>query len=99
VFFKKRRMTATPPQAPATVDGKLSRRKLPLYFPTYEPACREVAETFFRCFEENGKMKSNKDTTSCKQAIDVCAAQLDAYEQCMTKALARANRPWWKVWG
>jgi hypothetical protein len=42
-------------------------------------------------------MKTAEDTTSCKQALVTCQAQLHGYVKCMDAALEPKAKSWWKV--
>ena len=91
-------MAAASPAPVAPTNVKLER-KLPQFFPTFHDECKKEAETFFQCFEASARMKTPKDTESCKLGVNNCLESLAAYEQCEMKATANEGRPWWKFWG
>ena len=72
--------------------------RLPDFFPTYVPKCEDSAKAFFKCFEEEAKMKHPTDVESAPQALVTCQELLVTYTKCMEKNFSREGKPWWKRW-
>ena len=71
--------------------------KLPDYFPTYHPACTDVAKTFFTCFETHARILVAEDVASGKKALETCQPQLVEYAICMEKNHSREGKKWWNL--
>jgi len=62
--------------------------KLPDFFPSVLPPCKEVAAEFFFCFSNN----SPNNRMVPAQALMPCYESLQAYKDCMTKAIEEKNK-------
>ncbi|EQC35500.1 hypothetical protein SDRG_07208 [Saprolegnia diclina VS20] len=62
------------------------------FFPRAPKACKAVAEPFFTCLHSHGKQPEGvSDPDAGTKAMAICAAQLQAYNQCVDQALT--NKP------
>ena len=77
-------------------------KKLPSYFPTFYPECKDQANAFFACFEKHAVMKDDKDTVTPKMALGHCQETLKGYMQCQEVEEAKRhradNKAWWQFW-
>lgn len=57
--------------------------KLPPFFPTTVPQCKEQTEIFFNCFTEKGKKTIRGDKESGIKGLTACKSELGQYVKCM----------------
>lgn len=76
--------------------------RLPHYFPTYVPQCKDQATAFFECFEKHAVMKDEKDSETPKHSLDFCQDSLREYIKCQDLQLKKIERSdgkaWWQFW-
>lgn len=71
--------------------------RMPDFFPTYVPECKEDAFAFFRCFEAAAVMKHERDVESAPNALLACQDTLYTYKTCMDKNNKREGKKWWQL--
>lgn len=75
--------------------------RVPQYFPTYPPECKEPSLAFFACFDKHAIMPTDTDTRTCHAALTQCQDTLKAYTKCVDAVVLKKNTKstkaggWW----
>ncbi len=77
--------TTATTNAVANGSSQIPEDVLPEYFPRKPAECRETAELFFNCFNENSKKVDAYDKNSGVRGLVECKTLKLSYEECMSK--------------